>query len=115
MSLLVSPMIARIEAPPITEAMTWVRPGERNRVLLNLCQAVPSYAPAEKLQAEIARLALDPEIHLYTDINGIPELRLAGPTYGGGLSRHSESGKCEHNVGLQSGFLCGHHGGSPAR
>jgi aspartate/methionine/tyrosine aminotransferase len=81
MSLPVSPMIARIEAPPIAEAMTWVRPGARNRALLNLCQAVPSYAPAEALQSEIARLAHDPETHLYTDINGIPELRLA-------LARH---------------------------
>jgi hypothetical protein len=31
--------------------MTWVPPGERNRALLNLCQAVPSYAPAEALHA----------------------------------------------------------------
>lgn len=77
MSLSISPAISRIEAPPISEAMTWVRPGERNRALLNLCQAVPSYAPAEALQAEIAGLALDPDVHLYTDIHGIPELRSA--------------------------------------
>jgi aspartate/methionine/tyrosine aminotransferase len=77
MSLSVSPAILRIEAPPIAEAMTWVRPGQRNRELLNLCQAVPSYAPAEALQAEIADLARDPAIHLYTDIHGIPELRSA--------------------------------------
>ena len=77
MSLSVSPAISRIEAPPIAEAMTWVRPGQRNRELLNLCQAVPSYAPAEALQAEIARLARDPAIHLYTDIHGVPELRNA--------------------------------------
>jgi aspartate/methionine/tyrosine aminotransferase len=77
MSLSVSPAILRIEAPPIAEAMTWVRPGQRNRELLNLCQAVPSYAPAEPLQAEIAHLARDPAIQLYTDIHGIPELRSA--------------------------------------
>ena len=77
MSLLVSPAISRIEAPPIAEAMTWVRPGARNRDLLNLCQAVPSYAPAEALQNEIARLAHDPETSLYTDISGVPELRAA--------------------------------------
>jgi len=75
MSLLVSPMISRVEAPPIAEAMTWTRPGARNRELLNLSQAVPSYAPAESLQAEIARLALEPATHLYTDISGIPKLR----------------------------------------
>lgn len=77
MSLLVSPAISRIEAPPIAEAMTWVRPDQRNRELLNLCQAVPSYAPAEALQTEIARLAFEPATSLYTDIHGIPELRSA--------------------------------------
>ena len=77
MSLVVSPSVSRIEAPPIAEAMTWVRPGARNRELLNLCQAVPSYPPAEPLQAEIARLAMDAATSLYTDISGIPELRLA--------------------------------------
>mgnify|MGYP001460001780 CR=1 FL=1 len=100
MSLSVSPAISRIEAPPISEAMTWVRPGERNRALLNLCQAVPSYAPAEVLQDEIADLALDPEIHLYTDIHGIPELRSA-------LARHIAEDYRGHidpeNVSITSG------------
>ena len=59
MTLRVSPPVSRIEAPPIAEAMTWVRPGVRNRGLLNLCQAVPSYAPAETLQDEIARRRFD--------------------------------------------------------
>ncbi len=100
MSLSVSPAISRIEAPPISEAMTWVKPGERNRALLNLCQAVPSYAPAEALQAEIAVLARDPEIHLYTDIHGIPELRSA-------LARHMAADYRGHidaeNVSITSG------------
>ena len=100
MSLSVSPAISRIEAPPIAEAMTWVRPGERNRALLNLCQAVPSYAPAEALQAEIAGLARDPEIHLYTDIHGIPELRSA-------LAQHMAADYRGHinpeNVSITSG------------
>ncbi len=81
MSILLSPAIQRIEAPPIAEAMTWIRLGERNRALLDLCQAVPNYEPAEALQSEIARLARDPATHLYTDIRGIPELRSA-------LARH---------------------------
>ena len=100
MTLLVSPMISRVEAPPIAEAMTWVRPGARNRELLNLCQAVPSYAPAEALQAEIARLATEPATHLYTDINGIPELREA-------LARHMaadyQSAVASENVMITSG------------
>jgi len=75
MSLTFSPSISQVEAPPIAEAMTWVKPGGRNRQLLNLCQAVPSYPPADVLQAEIARLAFDPAASLYTDISGIGELR----------------------------------------
>jgi aspartate/methionine/tyrosine aminotransferase len=81
MPVAVSPCISRVDAPPIAEAMSWVRPGLRNRELLNLCQAVPSYAPAESLQAEIARLAMAPATSLYTDISGIPELR-------GALAQH---------------------------
>lgn len=100
MSLSVSPAISRIEAPPISEAMTWVRPGQRNRALLNLCQAVPSYAPAETLQGEISSLARDPAIHLYTDIHGIPELRSA-------LAQHMAADYRGHidleNVSITSG------------
>jgi aspartate/methionine/tyrosine aminotransferase len=100
MSLSVSPLISRIEVPPIAEAMTWVRPGQRNRELLNLCQAVPSYAPAEALQDEIAVLARDPAIHLYTDIHGIPELRSA-------LAQHMAADYRGHikaeNVSITSG------------
>ena len=55
----VNAAIARIEAPPIAEAMTWVKPTPGNRALLNLCQAVPSYPPAEALQDEVARAAPD--------------------------------------------------------
>ncbi len=96
MSFTVSSRIAGVEAPPIAEAMTWVKTGERNRELLNLCQAVPSYPPADILQDEIARLAHDPAISLYTDISGIGELREAlahhmGQDYGGNISAENVS------------------------
>ena len=77
MAYAVNPSISRIEAPPIAEAMTWVRQGPRNRDLLNLCQAVPSYPPAEAMQDEIARAAKVADTSLYTDIFGLPELRQA--------------------------------------
>lgn len=77
MTYAVNPAVSRIEAPPIIEAQSWVRPGLRNRKLLNLCQAVPSWKCAEALDAEVARLAHEPGISLYTDIYGIPELRSA--------------------------------------
>lgn len=77
MTYAVNPAVSRIEAPPIMEAQSWVRPGLRNRKLLNLCQAVPSWPCAEEMTAEVARLAHEPGISLYTDIYGIPELRAA--------------------------------------
>ena len=75
MLMSVSPQVASVEAPPIAEAMSWVWPGERNRVFLNLCQAVPSYPPAQELQAEFARLAQTDGIGGYTNIYGLDGLR----------------------------------------
>ncbi len=73
----VSSLVARVEAPPIAEAMSWVRQGPRNRDLINLCQAVPSYPPAEALQQEFGRVAQLPGTGGYTDIYGIAVLRSA--------------------------------------
>lgn len=73
----VNPEVHRIEAPPIMEAQTWIRPGLRNRALLNLCQAVPSWPPATDLEEEVARVAQTPGTSLYTDIFGLPALRKA--------------------------------------
>lgn len=77
MTYAVNPAIHRIEAPPIMEAQSWVKPGLRNRKLLNLCQAVPSWKCSDDLDAEVARLAHEPGIGLYTDIYGIHDLRSA--------------------------------------
>lgn len=86
----VNAAVARIEAPPISEAMSWVKPGPRNRELLNLCQAVPSYPPAEALQEEVARAAGEAATGFYTDILGLPPLREAlaahmAADYGGAI------------------------------
>jgi len=77
MTFTVNPAVNRVEAPPIMEALSWVRPGLRNRKLLNLSQAVPSWSCAVELEDEVARLAHQPGIGLYTDIFGIRELREA--------------------------------------
>jgi aspartate/methionine/tyrosine aminotransferase len=77
MTYAVNPAIHRIEAPPIMEAQTWIRPGLRNRALLNLCQAVPSWPAAKELDDEVARVAHVAGTSLYTDIFGLPELRSA--------------------------------------
>jgi aspartate/methionine/tyrosine aminotransferase len=68
-------LVSQVEAPPIAEAETWLAKGPRNRAVINLCQAVPSYPPAEEMQREIARLAQLPRTGLYTEILGLPELR----------------------------------------
>ena len=60
MAFEVSDLVARVEFPPIAEAMSWIKSENGNRELLNMCQAVPSYPPAEILQDETARLAHQP-------------------------------------------------------
>jgi aspartate/methionine/tyrosine aminotransferase len=77
MHMPLSPLVSQVEAPPIAEAMSWMRPGQRNREFLNLCQAVPSYPPAEALQGEFARLAKSPGTGGYTNIYGLEDLRKA--------------------------------------
>lgn len=77
MTYAVNPSIHRIESPPIMEAQTWVRPGLRNRKLLNLCQAVPSWPCADALNDAVAEIAHQKGVSLYTDIFGLPELRAA--------------------------------------
>jgi aspartate/methionine/tyrosine aminotransferase len=69
--------VQHTEFPPIAEAFSWVANRQSDRELLNMCQAVPSYPPAETLQSEIARLAREPGTGGYTDIYGIAALREA--------------------------------------
>lgn len=75
MKLNANKIIRGIEAPPIAEAMSWISSVPSNRPLINLCQAVPSYPPAESLTEEVGRLAKRPETSLYSDILGIAPLR----------------------------------------
>ncbi len=75
MKLNANKIIRGIEAPPIAEAMSWISSVPSNRPLINLCQAVPSYPPAESLTEEVGRLAKRPETSLYSDILGIASLR----------------------------------------
>jgi aspartate/methionine/tyrosine aminotransferase len=77
MAIAVSPLVSHVEAAPIAEALSWIRSGERNRPFLNLCQAVPSYPPADELQRAIGEFAHETETSLYTDIRGLPVLREA--------------------------------------
>jgi aspartate/methionine/tyrosine aminotransferase len=88
----VNQFVDGVEAPPIAEAMTWISDRPRNRPLINLCQAVPSYPPSPLLQRHVADAAMRADTGLYTDIAGMPELRLElalsmGKAYGGQITR----------------------------
>ena len=72
MSARTNPRLAAVQAPPIAEAQAWIRhrvfPPEKP--LLDLAQAVPSYAPAEALTRHVAAVAAAPETSLYSAITG---------------------------------------------
>jgi aspartate/methionine/tyrosine aminotransferase len=72
-----TPAVSAVEAPPIAEALSWVSDDPGNRELINLCQAVPSYPPAEAMQMAIGEFAKLADTSLYTDIRGLAELRAA--------------------------------------
>jgi aspartate/methionine/tyrosine aminotransferase len=88
----VSPHIATVHFPPISEVKRWVaeRPND-GQALIDLCQAVPDYAPAPELTAHLATLLSDPLLSKYSPDEGLPEVRAAlchyyGRKYGAQVS-----------------------------
>jgi len=77
MAYCINPAVKATIAPPIAEAFSWIPQSPRERAFLNLSQAVPGYPPAAALKAHIASLAARRATSFYTDILGIPPLRLA--------------------------------------
>ena len=77
MSFYINATLREVAAPPIADAQSWVagRVFPADRPLLDVSQAVPSYAPAPELQAHLAQQVLQPLTALYTGIAGLPELR----------------------------------------
>ncbi len=100
MTTLAHKTIQRIEAPPIAEAMSWISTSPSNRMLINLCQAVPSYPPADALAEEVGRLARLPGTSLYSDILGIPALR---QELAASLSKDYGAGISEQNIAITAG------------
>lgn len=87
-----NPDVVAVVEPPIAEAKSWVsgRSYPADRPLLDLCQAVPSYPPAEELREHLAERVRLFETAQYTAIAGIAPLRetLAGHmagVYGGNI------------------------------
>ncbi|MDD2898074.1 MAG: aminotransferase [Desulfuromonadaceae bacterium] len=72
----VSPHIAAVHFPPISEVKRWAaeRPDD-GQILIDLCQAVPDYAPAPELTAHLATLLNDPLLSRYSPDEGLPEVR----------------------------------------
>src|SRR6266568_2257853 len=88
----VSPLISSVHFPPISEVKRWVagRPFD-GLELVDLCQAVPDYAPAPELTEHLSRLLSDPLMSKYSSDEGLPEVREAvcgyyGSKYGATLS-----------------------------
>ena len=87
----INPLVAAVEPPPIPEAHAWAaRYDGRHGPLLDLCQAVPGYAPDAGLLARTAAAAADPAHALYGLIPGDLSLREAyaadlSATYGGAV------------------------------
>jgi aspartate/methionine/tyrosine aminotransferase len=69
--------VAAVRAAPIAEAQAWIPTGSSQRRFINLCQAVPSYPPADSMMEAIAAAAMQPDTGFYTPVRGLPELRQA--------------------------------------
>ena len=87
-----NPLVTGIEIPPIPEAHAWAsRYTGALGPALDLCQAVPGYAPHPELLARAAAAAADPAAAKYGLINGDPALREAyaaeiSETYGAAIA-----------------------------
>jgi len=82
MSMIVSPLISNVHFPPISEVKRWLveRPHD-GLELIDLCQAVPDYAPAPELTEHLCRLLSDPQLSRYSPDEGLPEVREAVRDY----------------------------------
>jgi len=75
----VSPLIAAVHFPPISEVRRWAaqRDEKGDQPLIDLCQAVPDYPPAAELTAYMASVVAEPLTARYTPDEGLPEVREA--------------------------------------
>jgi aspartate/methionine/tyrosine aminotransferase len=69
--------VAAVRPAPIAEAQAWIPSQGSQRLFINLCQAVPSYPPADSMMEAIAAAAMRPDTGFYTPVRGLPELRRA--------------------------------------
>jgi hypothetical protein len=86
-----SSSLATIQPPPITEVKSWItgRSFPVERPLIDLCQAIPDYPPAEAMMEALVPLLHDPAVAKYSSDEGLPEVRQSVANwyerrYGGG-------------------------------
>ncbi len=79
MKFAVSPHIEQVHFPPISEVKGWIsgRTFPAERPLVDLCQAIPDYPPAQELTDHLATLLPDPLLSKYSPDEGLPEVRAA--------------------------------------
>src|SRR5262245_2876413 len=77
MPFTINPAVAAVRAAPISEAQAWIPRAPSQRRVIDLCQAVPSYPPADSMMAAIAATAMQPNSGFYTPVRGLPALREA--------------------------------------
>lgn len=79
MTLAANPWLTSVAVPPIAEAQGWIdgRTFPADKPLIDVCQAVPGYAPPDALVAYMAEALKNPSTHRYTDIEGLADLRAA--------------------------------------
>lgn len=97
-----NPWLAAVAPSPIGETKRWVlgRTFPSDRPLIDLSQAVPGYPPALELRKHLGELLLDPAMHGYTPILGLPALR---ETYAAHLSSFYGARIGADEVGITSG------------
>lgn len=97
-----NPWLAAVAPSPIGETKRWVlgRTFPSDRPLIDLSQAVPGYPPALELRKHLGELLLDPAMHGYTPILGLPALR---ETYAEHLSSFYGARIGVDEVGITSG------------
>ncbi|HEY6839430.1 MAG TPA: aminotransferase, partial [Geobacteraceae bacterium] len=70
----ISPLITGVHFPPISEVKGWLANVRLERPLVDLCQAVPDYAPARELTDHLKEVLDDPLISKYAPDEGLPDV-----------------------------------------
>ncbi len=97
----INPLVAATSAPPIPAVQAWMREHDTSAgPLIDLCQAVPGYAPPAALQERLAREAANPTNARYGPILGDPALQEA---YAGHLAALYGTPLTAANVAVTAG------------